>query len=169
MKLPALPAPQIDDYMPSRLDLRALNINARRTVAFTEDVAKGEYYVNGKIWDHERIDTRVPLGTVEEWTIRNDSGRYACFPYSSAAFPGHGINGKAEDFNGYLDTVRVPERGQVKYHAIHRSQMIGEFVYHCHVLEHEDKGMMANIEVYDPKKEDVLSNLGWKNYNIQAH
>jgi hypothetical protein len=29
-------------------------------------------------------------------------------------------------------------------------RIVGTFVYHCHVLKHEDKGMMGNAEVYDP-------------------
>jgi hypothetical protein len=29
--------------------------------------------------------------------------------------------------------------------------IVGRFMFHCHILEHEDKGMMAQIEVYDPK------------------
>ena len=28
--------------------------------------------------------------------------------------------------------------------------MVGRFLFHCHVLKHEDKGMMANIEIYNP-------------------
>ena len=27
---------------------------------------------------------------------------------------------------------------------------VGEFVYHCHIVQHADQGMMANIVVYDP-------------------
>ena len=34
---------------------------------------------------------------------------------------------------------------------------VGAFVFHCHILEHEDKGMMATVEVYDPAR--ILANL----------
>jgi cytochrome oxidase Cu insertion factor (SCO1/SenC/PrrC family) len=62
------------------------------------------------------------------------------------------IDGQAEPFNGYLDTVVVPERGVVKIRIAFTDPLIvGRFMYHCHVLDHEDKGMMAVIEVYDPK------------------
>ena len=30
--------------------------------------------------------------------------------------------------------------------------IVGEFVYHCHIMQHADQGMMANILVYDPAK-----------------
>ena len=36
--------------------------------------------------------------------------------------------------------------------AFTQPEIIGRFMYHCHVFEHEDGGMMAQIEVYDPKR-----------------
>lgn len=65
------------------------------------------------------------------------------------------LNGKSVPFNGHIDNVRVPERGEVKIRlAFTNPRILGQFVYHCPILEHEDKGMMANIEIYDPAEED---------------
>ena len=62
------------------------------------------------------------------------------------------INGERQAYNGRNDTVRIPERGTVTVRiAFTDPRIVGRFLYHCHVLKHEDKGMMANIEVYDPK------------------
>ena len=59
------------------------------------------------------------------------------------------INGKTQAFDGYLDDVEVPEMGEVKLLVPFTDPVIiGRFMYHCHVLKHEDRGMMANIEVY---------------------
>ena len=55
-------------------------------------------------------------------------------------------------FTGRVDTVRVPERGEVKVRMAFTDPVIlGQFVFHCHVLKHEDKGMMAQVEVFDPR------------------
>ena len=55
--------------------------------------------------------------------------------------------------DGRIDTVRVPERGFVVVRiAFTDPRILGKFLFHCHVLKHEDKGMMANIEVYDPRR-----------------
>ena len=50
--------------------------------------------------------------------------------------------------------IEVPVHGTIKIRmAFSDPLIVGEFMYHCHILEHEDKGMMANIEVYDPALE----------------
>jgi FtsP/CotA-like multicopper oxidase with cupredoxin domain len=61
------------------------------------------------------------------------------------------INGVPQPFDGVANVVRVPERGSVTLRiAFTDPQIVGRFMYHCHVLKHEDQGMMANIEVYLP-------------------
>ncbi len=62
------------------------------------------------------------------------------------------VNGKPQPFEGLLDTVNVPIHGEVKIRlAFTDPVIVGRFLFHCHILEHEDKGMMAQIEVYDPR------------------
>lgn len=132
-------------------DLRNRPITARRTIVFSQDDATQTYRINGHMYQHDRIDTRVPFGSTEEWTIRNDSDDMHVFHIHQLAFQVVAINGVPRPFNGYLDVVRVPERGSVTLILpFTRPETIGRFVYHCHVLKHEDKGMMAEIEVYDP-------------------
>jgi len=46
----------------------------------------------------------------------------------------------------------VPIHGEVKIRvAFTDPAIVGRFMFHCHILEHEDKGMMSQMEVYDPK------------------
>ena len=152
---------------PAKLDLRQAEIKARRTYVFSQHIAvkdgeEDQYLINNQLFDHNRIDTRVPLGNVEEWTIKNDSDDMHVFHIHQIHFQVVEINGQKQDFDGYMDTVRIPERGEVKIIVPFNDPIsVGKFVYHCHVLLHEDKGMMGIIEVYDPKKENVLANL-WR-------
>jgi FtsP/CotA-like multicopper oxidase with cupredoxin domain len=133
-------------------DLRQRAITARRTIIFSQDDATETYRINGRLFDHDHIDTRVPFGSTEEWTLRNDSDDMHVFHIHQLSFQVTAIDGKPVPFNGYLDVVRVPERGTVTILLpFTRPETIGQFVYHCHVLKHEDKGMMAQIEVFVPQ------------------
>jgi len=63
-------------------------------------------------------------------------------------------------FPGHVDTVRVPERGSVTLRlAFTDPVIVGRFMLHCHVLLHEDAGMMAQIEVYDPGRYLLFAGL----------
>ena len=136
---------------PQRSDLRQAAVTAARTLVFSDSADAERYFIDGRIYDHGRIDMRVPLGSVEEWTIRNDSDEMHVFHIHQVHFQIVAVDGHPAPFEGYRDTVKVPERGTVTVRIpFLRREMLGRFVFHCHVLKHEDKGMMANIEVYDP-------------------
>jgi FtsP/CotA-like multicopper oxidase with cupredoxin domain len=58
------------------------------------------------------------------------------------------INGVPQPPDDHRDIVDVPIKGEVKVIIPFRSATkVGRFAYHCHILSHEDKGMMATIEV----------------------
>jgi suppressor of ftsI len=144
---PAAPAPP---------DLRGAAIDASRTFVFTQDSAldpdRQYFYINGQKFDAGRVDVRVPLGAIEEWTIRNNSDDLHVFHIHQLGFQVVEVNGAPAPFAGPIDTVRVPERGEVKLRLAFTDPVIlGRFMFHCHVLRHEDRGMMAQIEVYDPR------------------
>jgi len=137
---------------PAAPDLRQGPIALKRLIVFSEDADQNLYMINGRTFDHKRIDVRVPLGTVEEWTIRNDTDDMHVFHIHQLHFQVVSIDGEAQPFDNQLDTVRVPERGEVTILIpFTNPDMVGRFVFHCHVLKHEDHGMMANVEVYDPR------------------
>jgi FtsP/CotA-like multicopper oxidase with cupredoxin domain len=137
---------------PTSRPIPADRIDARRLVSFSEDPVTGLFFINHQVFDHERVDLKVPLGNVEEWTIRNASDELHVFHIHQVAFQVIGVNGKPAAFDGLMDTVNVPIHGEVKIRiAFTDPAIVGRFMFHCHILEHEDKGMMAQIEVYDPK------------------
>ena len=127
-------------------------IDAQRLVSFSEDPVTGLFFINHATFDHERVDVKVPLGNIEEWTIRNSSEELHIFHIHQVGFQVVSVNGKPQAFDGLTDTVNIPIHGEVKVRiAFTDPTIIGRFMFHCHILEHEDKGMMAQIEVYDPK------------------
>jgi FtsP/CotA-like multicopper oxidase with cupredoxin domain len=156
---PITPVPAVED-------LRARPIDAKRTVVFSQTKDAEHYLIDGRLFDPARIDLRVPLGNIEEWTIRNESNDLHVFHIHQLHFQVTEINGQPQPFSGYVDGVTVPEMGAVKIRlAFTDRAILGTFMYHCHILEHEDKGMMAQIEVYDPAIQSGplrrLRNLLW--------
>lgn len=144
-------------------DLRGASIAARRSYRFSENDDGDEFYINGVQFDPNRIDTTVELGTVEEWTLENCSGENHVFHIHQLDFQVIERNGVPEPYVGRQDTVNLdyrdtdgPEdcptnddpRGRVKVLIPFTEETnLGKFVYHCHIGEHEDNGMMQVIEV----------------------
>jgi FtsP/CotA-like multicopper oxidase with cupredoxin domain len=128
-------------------DLRG-KVTNRRTIVFTESTDGDTMFVDGKQFDMNRTDVRVKLGAIEEWTIRNDSDELHSFHIHQGPFQLAEINGVPQPADDHRDVVDVPIRGEVKVVIPFTNPLIvGRFVYHCHILAHEDKGMMATIEV----------------------
>ncbi|MFF4323464.1 multicopper oxidase family protein [Streptomyces sp. NPDC001568] len=127
-------------------DLGTATVAGRKTIVFTENADGTQFYINKKQFDHNRTDFRVKLNTVEEWTIRNDSDEVHSFHVHTNDFQVMSINGKPEVNYGFQDTVDVPARGNI----VVRSRFLdytGRTVLHCHILNHEDAGMMATLQI----------------------
>jgi suppressor of ftsI len=144
-------APATPATLPSALlpvdDLRP-KVTNRRTIVFTESKDGDTFFIDGKTFDMTRTDVRVKLGAVEEWTIRNDADELHSFHIHQTQFQITEIDGVPQPPDGYRDVVDVPIGGSVKVVIPFTDPVIvGRFVYHCHILSHEDKGMMATIEV----------------------
>src|SRR6185436_16092152 len=69
-------------------------IDARRLVSFSEDPVTGLFFINHATFDHERVDFRVPLGAIEEWTVRNASDELHIFHLHQTAFQVISENGR---------------------------------------------------------------------------
>jgi suppressor of ftsI len=129
------------------VDYRTKTITGKRTFTFTE--GPGAFYINGRLFNRDSIDTRVKLGSIEEWTIINASDEMHCFHIHQINMQVVEINGERIEFNGYNDIVNMPPKSIIKLlMPFTEDYILGKFVYHCHILSHEDKGMMQVIEVF---------------------
>jgi suppressor of ftsI len=136
---------------PHEQDMRAWHIDARRTIVFSENLSINEFYVNGLKFNPTRTDIRTPLGNVEEWIIKNVTDDFHEFHIHQLSFQVTEVNGVRQPFTGYVDDVNVPENGDVKLIIPFTDpNIIGHLMVHCHVLNHEDLGMMTMLEVYRP-------------------
>ncbi|PZO53780.1 MAG: hypothetical protein DCF15_12500 [Phormidesmis priestleyi] len=106
------------------------------------------FTLNGKTYDKDRIDVQVPLGTVEEWGIANVDADLMdhLFHLHAAPFQVISRNGQPEPYLAWKDTVLVRGGETLRLRAAFKD-FPGKSVYHCHVLDHEELGMMGVIDV----------------------
>jgi len=130
---------------------------AEHTVHFQED-ANG-FYLDGKAYDPNAAPAIVShVGTVEEWTLENDTDEVHSFHIHQVHFVVESVNGVPQPNPHWVDTFDIPPQGIGVQGQVHPSEtkvlidfrdpiVRGTFVYHCHILDHEDGGMMAKIQV----------------------
>ncbi|MDQ3779357.1 MAG: multicopper oxidase family protein [Chloroflexota bacterium] len=129
-------------------DLRAATIDRRREVVFSETFDPFRTLLDGRTFDHDRVDQRVSLGATEEWVLRNSSSDTHPFHIHVNDFQVVSINGEPFAARSWEDTTSIPAFGEI----VIRTRFLdfpGTFVYHCHILDHEDRGMMGVVEVVD--------------------
>jgi suppressor of ftsI len=152
-KVDPIPLPSA---FPPVTDLSELPLDFTRKVVFNDTDDPNVFVIDHKVYDHDRIDQMVRLGDLEEWTVQNKSQELHVFHIHQTDFQVTEINGVRQPFTGYQDTVTLPIAtnkgpGEVKIRIPFTNPLIvGKFVYHCHIVQHADKGMMANIEVVNP-------------------
>jgi FtsP/CotA-like multicopper oxidase with cupredoxin domain len=135
--------------------LAALPVTRNRTITYTESEDGKTFFINGREFDINRIDVDVKLGDVEEWTIINDTDERHTFHIHQLDFLVQSVGDNPLEMTGMRDNVDVPFRdpktrvpGVVKVKVPFTNPLIvGKFPFHCHILEHEDGGMMANVRV----------------------
>lgn len=131
-------------------DLRNAAIDRRREISFQvlprDDPQRANFEINSLLFDENRTDFVVPLNSTEEWVLRNSSNVFHPFHIHINPFQVVKVNGNPVDSHSYEDTYSVPPRGEVTI----RTRFLdytGRFVFHCHILPHEDGGMMSVVEV----------------------
>lgn len=112
----------------------------------------GRLTINGKNMNINYINERIQLGDTEIWEIENSSNMMMRLPHSmhlhDIQFQILDRNGKnpPESERGRKDTVLVQPGERVRI-ICKFDDYTGVYMYHCHLLEHEDNGMMGQFEV----------------------
>ena len=115
------------------------------TVVFTED--KNGFYINGEKFAMDSAPMlTVRIGELHHWRIVNNTHELHPFHIHQVHFLAYAVNGVRQGPSEWLDTVNVPLNGTVDLIMDFTDPIIrGMSVFHCHLLNHEDKGMMAKI------------------------
>ena len=133
--------------------------SAKRLVVFSED-NQPHFFINGKSFSMRAPPMFVVhTGTVEEWHIVNVTQEIHDFHIHQIHFLVESVNGVKVTHPHWADSFIIPHRsttGPGEKHSVPGSVVMlmdfrdpiirGEFVFHCHILDHEDQGMMAKIE-----------------------
>ncbi|MGB8649221.1 MAG: multicopper oxidase domain-containing protein [Mycobacteriales bacterium] len=139
MPLPPLPLPST----PTLTWVFALAADPTRT--------RTVWTINGKPYDHTRVDATVELGSVQRWLLVNTSPLTHYVHLHEEAWRTVARNGQPPPAweAGYQDTWRLDPGDTVEV-AARITDHLGPFLLHCHMLDHEDHGMMATFEVVKP-------------------
>lgn len=166
-------------------DLQNTEIDGTQEVVYSIDVTSNpvRYEIDGEVFSPDRI-RRVPLGAVEDWILLSS---WEGHPHHIHVNPfqivevldpsGKDVSaaGSVDDFTGEVDSqfsgmkgvwkdtiwVKNPKKSPDTAYTIRvRTQynrFIGRFVFHCHILDHEDQGMMQIVDIVLP--DELNSNL----------
>lgn len=136
--------------------IRDEEITGRRQLTFsskapeveaTEHWQEFKFWIDGRSFDMNRVDQRVRLGAVEEWKIVNLHKHDHIFHIHTNPFQLIKVNDEPLAEPVWLDTVVLPRNGSLTF----RSRFLdftGRFMLHCHMMNHEELGMMQVVEVY---------------------
>jgi suppressor of ftsI len=134
-------------------EVRASTIARRRRLEYSRTEDRSVFMIDGRVMEDDRVDQTVKLGDTEEWTVVNTDQQYHSFHIHQTAFLVTEVNGVAQDEDSLRDTFSIPpataDRPGVLKVIIPFTdpEIVGRFVYHCHAVDHEDKGMMGVVEV----------------------
>ena len=108
--------------------------------------------INGLQFDMNRIDVRVRLGATERWTLSSDDGQHVFHPHQ-IQFQILAINGEPPppEESGWEDSVWVNADREVVIAARFHTYAAEEtpYMFHCHILDHEDLGMMGQFLIVE--------------------
>ncbi len=104
------------------------------------------FLINGQPFRGDTVQTTVPIGTTEDWLIQNTDIMDHPFHLHTNRFQVIERNGQPLDSPRWKDTVLVPAGTSVRIRIPFRTYT-GRTVYHCHILDHEELGMMGVIEM----------------------
>jgi FtsP/CotA-like multicopper oxidase with cupredoxin domain len=143
----------VGDTLPAVINPNAIRLNLdttsfpKRTLTLTMGQMKA--YINGQAFqDGNPYTINSTLGTYEVWTVKNRTNMDHPFHQHVNAAQVLAITGAAASYPPYAtlpawkDTILVPKNGSVTM-LVPVKDYAGTAVFHCHILEHEDIGMMG--------------------------
>jgi suppressor of ftsI len=134
-------------------EVRVSPIAGQRRIVLSRTEDRSVFMIDGRVFDDDRIDQKLKLGDTEEWTVVNTDQQYHSFHIHQTSYLLTEVNGVRQDEDSLRDTVPIPPAtdqgpGEIKVVIPFTDpEIVGRFVYHCHAVDHEDKGMMGIVEV----------------------
>ena len=120
--------------------LDTTEVTAVRTVVF------GQGMINGKTMDMARVDVSTKVGATEIWEVENIVGMDHPFHLHGFQFQVLDRDGVREPYVAWKDMLNMPKHSTARI-IVRYDDYPGKWMFHCHILDHEDHGMMGVLEV----------------------
>jgi FtsP/CotA-like multicopper oxidase with cupredoxin domain len=145
------PSPPVPSRLAAPPDLDPARAEVTRTFRM------GGTSINGQQMEMDRIDHAVEVGTTEVWEVTNADGPPHSFHVHDVQFQVAEVDGRppGPELAGWKDTVYVAPGSSVRLvmrFSDHTDPDL-PYMFHCHVLRHEDQGMMGQFVVVAPGEE----------------
>lgn len=141
-------SPQVPVELAAAPDLDASEVVGTRTFTLAGN------RINGREMDMSRIDVAVEVDTTERWVVRNPDGTPHNFHVHDVQLVVESIDGRAPppELAGWKDTVFMPRGREVELLVRFTDYTDPDlpYMFHCHLLRHEDSGMMGQFVVVRP-------------------
>lgn len=125
---------------------------ATKQLVLTEEMndadpaAEPAFFINGERWP-DVTTAMVPYGGTEIWEIVNDAEMDHPFHLHGMFFQVLDVGGVAAERLGWKDTFIVPQQKTARIAVTYDAP--GEWMFHCHILEHAERGMMGHLHVME--------------------
>jgi len=137
---PSVPPVAIPERLRPVPAIDAGKATVTRVISFSQGL------INGRTMDLGRVDFRAKLGATEVWQIENLVGMDHPFHLHGFQFQILDRNGVPEAYRSWKDSVNVPKHETVRI-VVRFADYPGKWMFHCHILDHEDRGMMGVLLV----------------------
>src|SRR5690349_477541 len=122
------------------IPLDTTKVTAVRTIVF------GQGIINGHTMDMTRVDVSTRVGATEIWQIVNIVGMDHPFHLHGFQFQVLDRDGVKEPYLAWKDMLNIPRHSTARI-IVRYDDYPGKWMFHCHILDHEDHGMMGVLEV----------------------
>lgn len=124
--------------------------SVRNFVLKERELADGSvtFSINDQVWPFNS-PVMVKQGDTEIWEVKNEAEMDHPFHLHGMFFDVLSVNGVPPEHRGWKDTVNIPQMGTVRFAV--RYEALGMWMFHCHILEHAELGMMGDLMVMSPQ------------------
>jgi L-ascorbate oxidase len=166
---------QIKRFVAHRsIDKAEIDRSGLAEIAIDFNIVGTDFMVNGKPYKPDRMDQTLILHKAQSWRLTATSGSHPHHihvnPFQIVSIRKKGPDGQPTGpeltdgqylgmLNTWKDTIFVQSDVVIQTYTRYQ-RYIGEFVLHCHILDHEDQGMMQNVEVVLPDSDGSPAPLG---------
>ncbi len=146
MQMPASLPPRAPEL---QADISEAELSGERVTDFSiapDDQGVNQFMVNGKVFDYDRVDEVMILDSADQWHV---TGFGQGHPYHIHINPFQvwSFNGRDLDKPQWRDVMYVQQADTGAYIRSRYVEYLGDFVIHCHILDHEDQGMMQHVRI----------------------